>query len=240
MHRTNLALVFVAALTLPVPALANPIPVPTPANMPLEEMRVEIGAIGGHLHAQFSGDFTFEYIPSEIASMLFPVPSDAMNIRVEQDDLEILWTWSMETYPTILPEMSATPMIEWQGPFPTDGAVFTVEYEHDLIERPGEKVFFYAVGTGKYFPTYEKTTTAYFDIEFPSSYEVGGVWLDYQAHDYEVETMGEVSQLSITVESQFGPITNDLIVQLVPEPSTALLVGCGLAGLAFSRRRRQG
>ena len=107
-------------------------------------------------------------------------------------------------------------MIEWLGPFPESGAVFTVEYEHELIERPDEFIFFYAVGTGKYFPTYEKTTTAYFDILLPDHFDVAGVWLDETAHEYEVVA----GHLMVTVESQFGPIVNDLIVSLVPEPAT--------------------
>lgn len=92
--------------------------------------------------------------------MLFPVPPDAQNIHVYQDKVELAWTWSSEEYPAALPEMPAMPMIEWLGPFPQDGAVFRADYEHSMIERPEECVFFYAVGTGKYFPTYEKTTTA--------------------------------------------------------------------------------
>ena len=106
-------------------------------------------------------------------------------------------------------------MIEWKGPFPTEGCIFTVEYEHKLIERPDEFIFFYASGTGTYFSTYEKITTAYFDIKFPSTYKVGSVCLDNDPHDYQVLPMGNISQLTIVVQSEFGPITKDLIVSLV-------------------------
>jgi hypothetical protein len=143
--------------------------------------------------------------------MLFPVPPDANNICVWQDDIELPWTWSGQMYPTILPEISTIPMIEWFGPFPSS-AVFRVDYEHDLIKRPEEFIFFYAAGTGKYFPTYEKTTTAYFDILLPEGFTVSGVWLDKIPHEYKV--IG--SHLFITVQSYFGPIENDLIVSLVP------------------------
>jgi len=190
---------------------ANPIPVPPPASMPLEQMYVEINREGGGLGAVFNGDFTFTYIPLDVTSMLFPVPPDAEGIAAEQDGVELNWDWSGQEYPTILPEMPWIPMIEWAGPFPLDGAVFSVAYEHSLIERPGEYIFFYACGTGKYFPTYDKTTTAYFDILLPLGYEATGVWLDEDPDEYEV--VG--SHLLVTVESSFGPITRDLIVSLV-------------------------
>ena len=203
--------------------LANPIPWPLPASMPLEEMWIDIERTENALYASFGGDFTFNYIPTDVASMFFPVPVGASNVHVRQDGAVLSWTWSSEEhYPTILPEMPTIPMIEWPGPFPESGAVFTVEYEHHLIERADEFIFFYALGTGKYFPTYDKTTTAYFDILLPGDFDVAGVWLDETAHEYEV--VG--GHLMVTVESQFGPIVNDLIVSLVPAmPGDANLDG---------------
>jgi len=197
-------------LFLAVPSLANPIPIPPPASMPLEDMHIVIQPCGDALHATFTGDYTFVHILIDVFSMLFPLPPDANNIRVWQDDIELPWSWSGERYPTILPEMPTILMIEWLGPFP-EFAVFRVDYEHDLIKRPEEFIFFYAVGTGKYFPTYEKTTTAYFDILLPAGFAVAGVWLDDTAHEYNVVD----GHLYVTVQSYFGPIVNDLIVSLV-------------------------
>ena len=194
------------------PAAANPIPLPLPASMPLENMHIHIKPSADGLDAVFTGEFTFTHIPEDVNSMLFPVPPDANNIRVDANNVELTWTWSSEEYPTVLPEMPTIPMIEWQGPFPTGGAVFGVDYEHDLIKRPNEFIFFYAVGTGKYFRTYEKTTTAYFDILLPPGFEVADVWLDDTPHEYKL--IGQ--HLMITVQSYFGPIINDLIVSLVP------------------------
>jgi hypothetical protein len=59
--------------------------------------------------------------------MLLPVPPDANNIRLTADNVELHWTWSSENYPTVPPEMPTIPMIEWQGPFPTGGAVIGIE-----------------------------------------------------------------------------------------------------------------
>jgi hypothetical protein len=215
MKSTVSTLLIVFAAIVPLPGFANPIPVPPPAQMPLEDMVITIQPLGNGLHADFTGDFTFTYIPGDVVAMRFPFPPGTTNIQVWQDGTPKSWAWIADQYPTILPEMPLIPMIEWPGPFPTEGAVFTVAYEHDLIERPDEFIYFYAVGTGKYFPTYDKTTTAYFDILLPSEYVVRGVWLDDTPHAYDVVD----GHLLITVESQFGPIVNDLIVSLVPAPT---------------------
>ena len=220
MKPKNSTVILAVVLVTTALASANPIPWPPPASMPLEEMYVQIQPDGNDLHAVFTGDFTFTYIPKDVSSMLFPVPPDANNIRVRQDSNELPWTWSSKEYPTILPEMPNIPMIEWQGPFHPNGAVFRVDYEHDLIERPNDFIFFYALGTGKYFPTYEKTTTAHIDILLPDGFTVAGVRLDETPHEYKV--IG--SHLVLTVESQFGPIVHDLIVSLVP----VNFEGCGV------------
>jgi len=197
-------------------ALANPIPWPLPASMPLEEMWIDIEYREGALHASFAGDFTFDYIPTDVTSMFFPVPIGAGNIHLRQEGVELPWVWSEGDYPTVLPETPLIPMIEWPGPFPESGTVFTVEYEHELIERPDEYILFYALGTGKYFPTYDKTTIAEFDISLPPAFDVTGVWLDdtvIDPADYQILD----SHLLMTIDSHFGPFTKDLIIALVPE-----------------------
>jgi len=84
---------FVALFCLSVTALANPIPMPPPASMPLEDMKIQIQTVEGSLYAQFSGDFTFDYIPNEVNLMMFPVPPDATDIQVYQDGVELSWCW---------------------------------------------------------------------------------------------------------------------------------------------------
>ena len=219
--KTRVAIVGFGTMVLAQIAWANPIPWPPPASMPLEEMWVDIQATEDRLYATFAGDFTFDYIPSDVATMMFPVPVGASNIRVRQDhSTDLPWSWSDESYPTVFQECPSLPMVEWAGPFPENGAVFTVEYEHDLIWRwytfAPEAMFVYALGTGKYFDTYDKTTTAIFDISLPlfAGFVFGGVWLDHTPLDPSAyELVG--SELSMTLTSQFGPFTRDLVVSLV-------------------------
>ena len=214
--------------TAPLPAMlcllvvgnlcrANPIPWPPPACMPLEDMRVRIEREGDGFRASFSGDFTFTYIPEEVTAMCFPVPVDAFDGRVYQGGDELAWHWSAESYPTVLPEMPSLPMLEWDGPFPLDGDVFGVEYRHELIERGDQFVFLYSLGTGKYFPTYDKITTAVFDISLSAGLTVEGLWLDktpVAPEHYQIEG----THVALTLESWFGPFTRDLIIILRQGP----------------------
>jgi hypothetical protein len=187
---------------------ANPIPIPIPASMPLEEMWINIEQTGVGFHAAFTGNFTFDYIPATVTNMWFPVPIGSSNIQVRQDGINLPWIWSTNHYPTLLPEEPSLPMIEWSGPFPTAGAVFSVDYEHDLIERPTEFVFFYALGTGKYFPTYDKVTTANFHVSLSPGISPSSIWLDTTLLDPSQYTVID-SNLELSLNSNFGPFTKD-------------------------------
>ncbi|MHC5075172.1 MAG: GLUG motif-containing protein, partial [Planctomycetota bacterium] len=203
------------ALLSATKVFSNPIPWPPPASMPLEEMEIHITESPSGLHANFSGDFHFNYIPTDVTSMMFPVPPDATGIGVWLWDSALEWYWADDTYPTVVPELPEIPMVEWDGPFDEWGGLFTVDYEHDLIERPGEYIFFYACGTGKYFPTYDKVTIAYFDIYLPPGYEITGIWLDNIPHGW----VQQGTHVSTVVTEDFGPITKDLIVSITTKYS---------------------
>lgn len=193
----------------------------------------------------FSGDFTFDFIPDgscppeeceAVTAMRFPLPPvSATNVAVYQDGIPLPWTLATDLYPTILPEYPLLEMFEWSGPFPVGGAVFTVDYEHDVFRRGAEQVFFYSLGTGKYFPTYDKITTAILDIELPVNAGQIGVFLDdTQLDPSNYSLVG--NELDITLTSEFGPFTKDLIVTYrVPSPGTVWLLSVGCLLLPFGR-----
>lgn len=88
----------VAMVTLlPAYLLANPIPLPTPASMPLEEMRISIDN-GGHV--VFEGCFTFDAIPATVDAMRFPLPPvNASNLQLKQDGVPQPWALTTDTSP---------------------------------------------------------------------------------------------------------------------------------------------
>lgn len=219
---------------LPASLSANPIPIPPPASMPLEQMTITIGA---DRHVDFTGTFTFDFIPTTVSKMLFPLPpANASAVRVFQDAVELPWSLSTDTYPTVLPEYPSLSMFEWAGPFPESGAVFTVNYEHDLFPRGDDWLFFYSLGTGKYFPTYDKETTAIFEIDLPSTATLKAVLLDDTPVDPSFYTLTG-SRLDMTLTSAFGPFTKDLIVVMgIPAPATLGLIGIGLLGMVGLKR----
>ncbi len=229
----------VAMVTLlPAYLLANPIPLPTPASMPLEEMRISIDN-GGHV--VFEGRFTFDAIPATVDAMRFPLPPvNASNLQLKQDGVPQPWALTTDTYPTVLPEFAALAMFEWQGPFPAAGAVFTVDYEHDLFQRGSDWVLFYSLGTGKAFPTYDKVTTAHFEIDLPPAATLKSIALDSTPIDPRHYRLSG-ARPDLTLTSDFGPFSRDLILLMsLPEPATILLTGVAMLVLAATSRRRPG
>ncbi len=216
-----------AVLTLsPTYPSANPLP---PVSMPREEMQITIGT---ERHVTFFGTFFYDSFPWWVGFLDFPLPPvNASNIRVFQDGSEQPWEPSPLIYSTVLPEYPELSMFRWYGPFPAGGTVFIVEYEHQLFERGEDLVFFYSLGTGKYFTTYDEITDAIFTIDLPHRSVLKSIELDDTPVDPSNYTLSG-TRLELTLTSQFGPFTSDLILTIqVREPPTAALLGIGLLGL---------
>ena len=68
MSKRILILVLISVTFFTKLALANPIPLPLPASMPLEEIDINIQSGTNGLHAIFTGNFTFDFIPGDVLS----------------------------------------------------------------------------------------------------------------------------------------------------------------------------
>jgi hypothetical protein len=221
----TIALAIVLAVAASV-AVANPIPNPVPASMPLEDMYCDITyapimAPITVLWADFTGDYHFSYIPEELTSMKYPLPPDSWDVGVTMDGKPLTWYWIKELYPTILPEWPGIPMIEWYGPFPGK-ALFNVKFKHSLIRRSEtEFIYFYALGTGKYYETYQKEAIAFLDLTMPNAYSVRNLWLDKDPHAFAVTCEKEKTVVSILASARFGPLTHDVIASIQPWCTTA-------------------
>jgi hypothetical protein len=236
MERSVTSVLAISALLLFAETIAaNPI---APARMPREELTIQIDS---NRQAAFDGSFTFDFIPRIARSMLFPIPPEnAGGIEVYQDDVAIPWTMSGRTYPTALSEYPELSMFEWNGPFPQQGAVFRVKYQHDLFMRDGNWVLVYPLSSETYFQT-SAQTTAKFNISFPSTFSLADVNLDGAALDPSLYTLTDTGLDMTLTSSRSNPFRRNLVVIFaVPEPGSAwLLLGAMLLGLSqLSRRER--
>jgi len=219
-------------------AQANPIPWPPPASMPLEDMySVLYVNDAGRLSETYYGDYYFSKIPPEVYMMKYPLPPDCSGVSVVMGKLpedwqftpgmlpsihEMIppcdpreWFYIRELYPTVLPEWPGIPMIAWNQPFP-EKALLRVKYQHDLLMRGRNYVYFYALGTGKYSPTYQKEAISFLDITMPASFNMDRLYLDKTPHAFAVTTEGNKTVVSIYAAAQFGPFTKDIIGLIRP------------------------
>ena len=226
-------IILVAAMAVLATAEANPIPWPPPASMPLEDMYSTLDEIdAGGLRENFLGDYYFSSIPETVSLMKYPVPPASDGISVEMGKLSPEWVFTpsilpfihefqvglgqqqwyyiFESYPTVLPEWPGIPMIAWDGPFPQK-ALLRVKYQHNLLQRGRDYVYFYALGTGKYFQTYQKEAISFLDISMPPSYNMHRLFLDNTPHAFAVTAEKGRTVVSVYASAQFGPFTRDII-----------------------------
>jgi len=222
---------------------ANPIPWPLPAKMPLEDMYSVLEETRpGRLRETFLGNYYFSYIPEDLSMMKYPVPPRSRGISVAMGKLPgdweyspdafpflhemqlemdpLVWSYIRELYPTVLPQWPGIPMIAWRGPFPGK-ALLSVKYQHDLISNLSEHIYFYALGTGKYYETYQKEAVSFLDISMPLKYTMRRLYLDKTPHAFamtcERDEEGKVRRVvSIHATARFGPFRKDIIGYISP------------------------
>ncbi|NQT21138.1 MAG: hypothetical protein HQ592_15630 [Planctomycetes bacterium] len=240
-------------------ARANPIPVPLPASMPLEDMYSELLEIDGDtgLRDHFQGDYYFSYIPKDLYMMKYPVPpnpdgSHIEDLRVSFGKLPDDWTFTpgslpalhmllppvspqpwyyiRELYPTVVPGWPGIPMLAWHGPINADAtddiipppptfpptALYRVNYEYNMRRWGRGWLYFYALGTGKYYSTYQKQAISFLDITMPKHLTMSRLSLDNTPHAFAVTCEGDKTVVSVYATAQFGPFTKDIIGVVVP------------------------
>lgn len=234
---------FFAVIGIAVSTWANPIPVPRPASMPLEDMYSYLDETDlGELSETFIGNYYFSYIPEDVDQMKYPLPPESNDISVAMgklpedwdftDDIfpflhemqvpmdPMKWFYIRELYPTVLPEWPGIPMIAWNGLFPKK-AVLSIKYQHNLLKREQGYIYFYALGTGKYHQTYQKEALSFLDISMPIKYNMQRLFLDHTpfafAETSEKDDSGTIQRIvSISATAQFGPFTKDIIGYIRP------------------------
>jgi hypothetical protein len=170
----------VLSLTLAFCASANPIAMPNGSYIN-EDLHITIIPDGNSLQASVTSEFALYPKTYSVTSILFPVPRDTHDVSVYQvvgtTETPVAWYWAgpWYNYTTIVPEEPNVPMIEWDGTWAVNTVPhFKVVYHHTLIDRPMEKVFFYASGVSKL-----SGTTQFFNVDFdvtlPPCYSVSSL-----------------------------------------------------------------
>jgi len=142
------------------------------------------------------------------------------------------WFYIRELYPTVVPGWPGIPMIAWRGPFddtesededdiPTPPsfpptALYQAQYEYNLRRWHNGWLYFYALGTGKYYSTYQKEAISFLDITMPRHLNMARLFLDYTPHPFAFTQEGEKTVVSIYAATQFGPFTRDIIGVIYP------------------------
>lgn len=189
---------------------------------------VTITEDGQDLKADISAMFMFPgvifILPNNYTE--FPVPPDACNIEVTETYL-VSWTWSTNEYETLyLPEQPDWPMIKWDLPY-FSGPTFPItisyyiDYEHTLVKRTGEFIFFYA---NESFEAYSygydngMFSSSGFTVHLPTDYSVNGIWSG------EIPLSYSVSPSNVLTFS-IGGTPGDRIKVSIRPPCTYTLAG---------------
>jgi hypothetical protein len=235
LRNTILAAVFVI-IGLQVALSANPIAMPNGSYID-EDLHIAIAPDGNSLEATVTSEFALYPRNYPVTTILFPVPRDTRNVNVflVEGSVETLvaWQWSALplNYTTIVTEEPNLPIIQWDGYWLVNTTTrFKVTYQHDLIERPDEKVFFYASGVSKL-----SGTTQFFNVDFditlPPCYSVNTLHQDTTPWPY-TQTGYTMNFLIHPSESGAGDlgfrIYTDTILSLKPDTAACDCSGNGI------------
>jgi|GEM_PF-5744919 len=210
---------------------ANPIILPDGAYID-EDLRITIQPSDSNLAATVISEFDLYPHNFFVSSILFPLPHGSRNITVyevtDSNEIPVAWQWNtdpMYYYPTILPEEPNLPLIQWFGPWTLYTARrFKVTYEHDLINRPDEKVFLYASGVSK-FPGTTQFFNVDFDVTLPAGYSATP-YLDHGTMLYNLNRY--LMTFSIDPAAQDFHIFKDTIIYLTPDSAKGDCDGDGV------------
>ena len=226
----------------------NPIPIPT-LLMPEEYIHVEIFLNGGALWAKVDGRYPFFNLEYETVRMDYPLPPNAINISVKEDEESLNWTYNNKVYSTVLGYWG---MINWTVSSLTSWENFTVKthYEYAIPMINGNYTFLYAMGTGRYLDTYAKVTTAYITISMNTNYTDLHVYtVGFENETWTWNTANytiiasNIDVISLEVASQpFNPLVEDLSITFIPELSAIAIlplvtITTPLAAAMYRRKR---
>ena len=218
-------LAFVLFPNVEIQVKANPIPYPV-VWMPREDIYVNLSASNGTVCAKVHGVYHFSHSDFKNVSMTYPISPNSTNISVEVNGSEINWWYSDKTYSSVLGNL---PMINWtiyNFPAPT---IVEVDYEHIVPKSNNTYQYLYAMGTGRYFYTYSKTTTAYIhiSIDFPDLLEPNLYMVDYPEGrwkgysdpkwvwnlvEYDISKINSTWTIKTTRQASYGPLLEDVVL----------------------------
>ena len=216
----------------------NPIPAPNA----IEEIHADIYEVEGKLYDHFSAEYFCSFSsPEEVNEILYPIIDGVTSLTLQGSTgseygvhnwEDVTWEWSESDYPTVLPEYPTIPIMRWPWPFPVIErnenwmeTLFKVSFDHELIKRDDEFIFFYPMGVWKIL---ENIPNEYreiiLQIAIPDDYMVRNAWLDNDTCNYSM--WGNGCLLVFYVPDNLNPysslslenLNKDIIVSIGPKP----------------------
>lgn len=198
-----------------VAALGNPIPIAR-LRMPEEHIAALIFVEAGRLWAVVEGVYAFENIGVSAATMYYPVPEDAAEIRIWLDGRELEWAYSASSgqispnYPTAVGDYR---MIAWEASALPPRFETKIRYRHELPQLGGRYAFLYALGTGRFSDYYAERTTAYIKVRLELDLSDLEAFVGVSPVGCQLDRAAGETALALTEKSEpFRPLVEDLLI----------------------------